>query len=238
MTDRDPARRAERAARWYARLVRLDPAALRDAFGHQMLQTFRDHYRDAVEQRWQSALRFWVQVAGDASTSLVREHLAQQAGCDPSSTGAGFYQGHADDTDRIVHDLLGTWILALLVAGGMVAALWPVAGRLASRQRSLLATLREDGAGRGYVVGALALQALGPAGPALLVGGWLAVLLAHEATSLMLPGPTRPIVDTLVGTSPSPQVSLPGAIATLLVVFGAALVLSVRWRPDPRASRA
>ena len=58
MSDRDPARRAERAARLYRLLVHLYPAALRDAFGAQMLQTFRDHYRDAVERHGQSAARF------------------------------------------------------------------------------------------------------------------------------------------------------------------------------------
>jgi hypothetical protein len=70
-------RRYERARRIYAQLLRLYPVAQRRAFGEQMLQTFADHYRDAVEQRrreWE--VRFWLSVAGDESRSLVREHLA------------------------------------------------------------------------------------------------------------------------------------------------------------------
>ena len=47
--DRGPSRRGERAARRYARLLRLYPAAHQQAFGAQMLRTFRDHYQEAVE---------------------------------------------------------------------------------------------------------------------------------------------------------------------------------------------
>jgi hypothetical protein len=61
----------------YRRLVRLYPAAHRRAFGEQMVQTFGDHYRDAVEARGGSRLRFWVAVLADAGTSLLTEHAAQ-----------------------------------------------------------------------------------------------------------------------------------------------------------------
>jgi hypothetical protein len=61
----------------YRLLVRLYPAAHRRAFGEQMVQTFGDHYRDAVEARGGSRLRFWVAVLADAGTSLPTEHAAE-----------------------------------------------------------------------------------------------------------------------------------------------------------------
>jgi hypothetical protein len=66
-----------RAQRTYRLLVRLYPAAHRRAFGEQMVQTFGDHYRDAVEARGGSRLRFWVAVLADAGTSLLIEHAAE-----------------------------------------------------------------------------------------------------------------------------------------------------------------
>ena len=39
-----------------------------------MLQTFRDHYRDAVEREGQSGVAFWVGVVADVGASVVREH--------------------------------------------------------------------------------------------------------------------------------------------------------------------
>jgi len=41
-----------------------------------MLQTFQDHYRDAVETGRESELRFWLGVVGDEGKSLVREQVA------------------------------------------------------------------------------------------------------------------------------------------------------------------
>jgi hypothetical protein len=61
----------------YRLLVRLYPAAHRRAFGEQMVQAFGDHYRDAVEGRGDSRLRFWLAVLADAGTSLVTEHAAE-----------------------------------------------------------------------------------------------------------------------------------------------------------------
>ncbi|HEX6819390.1 MAG TPA: hypothetical protein VF120_13520 [Ktedonobacterales bacterium] len=59
--------------RAYALLLRLYPRAHREAFGEQMLQTFRDHYRDVVAPQRQSALRFWLGVLADEGRSLARE---------------------------------------------------------------------------------------------------------------------------------------------------------------------
>jgi hypothetical protein len=66
-----------RAQRMYRLLVRLYPAVHRRAFGEQMVQTFGDHHRDAVEARGGSRLRFWVAVLADAGTSLLTEHAAE-----------------------------------------------------------------------------------------------------------------------------------------------------------------
>jgi hypothetical protein len=65
-----------RAERVYAWFLRLYPGAYRRIFGQQMLQTFQDHYRDAIETEGESELRFWFGVAGDEGKSLVREHIA------------------------------------------------------------------------------------------------------------------------------------------------------------------
>jgi hypothetical protein len=68
-----------RAARRYARLVRLYPRAHRQAFGEQMRQTFRDHYRDAVEGRGEPESWFWLEVVRDEGKSVIREHLTTLA---------------------------------------------------------------------------------------------------------------------------------------------------------------
>jgi hypothetical protein len=70
------AQQRTRATQVYTWLVRLYPAVYRRMFGQQMLQTFQDHYRDAVETEGERALHFWLGVAGDAAWSLVREHGA------------------------------------------------------------------------------------------------------------------------------------------------------------------
>jgi len=56
--------------------MRLYPAAHQRRFAQQMLQTFEDHYRDAVETGEKSALGFWLGVAADTSWSLARERGA------------------------------------------------------------------------------------------------------------------------------------------------------------------
>jgi hypothetical protein len=61
----------------YRLLVRLYPAAHRRAFGEQMVQTFGDHYRDAVQVGGGSRVRFWLAVLADAGTSLRTEHAGE-----------------------------------------------------------------------------------------------------------------------------------------------------------------
>lgn len=64
---------AERAARLYASLLRLYPAEYRRAFGAQMRQTFKDHYRDLSAQGRGVGMAFWFDVVGDAATSSAKE---------------------------------------------------------------------------------------------------------------------------------------------------------------------
>src|SRR5262245_26112311 len=73
-TSGDDARlRATRGYRW---IVRLYPAAYRRLFGEQMLQTFQDHYRDAVTSGEESPARFWLGVITDEAIALPRAQVA------------------------------------------------------------------------------------------------------------------------------------------------------------------
>jgi hypothetical protein len=54
----------------YRWLVRLYPASYRRLFGEQMLQTFHDHYRDAVVSGEESAARFWLGVIADEAKAI------------------------------------------------------------------------------------------------------------------------------------------------------------------------
>src|SRR5262249_14547457 len=74
MRQSPPDRHGNVAARVYALLLRLYPRTHRHAFGRQMLQTFGDHYRDAVEACGQSKLRFWREVVVDEGRSLLQEY--------------------------------------------------------------------------------------------------------------------------------------------------------------------
>jgi hypothetical protein len=66
--------RRTRAQRMYRRIIRLYPGNHRRTFGEQMVQTFGDHYRDVVEARHGSRVRFWLAVLADTGTSLLTEH--------------------------------------------------------------------------------------------------------------------------------------------------------------------
>ncbi|MBV9616683.1 MAG: hypothetical protein JO031_14620 [Ktedonobacteraceae bacterium] len=51
------------------------PQGYRQAFGSQMLQTFKDHYSDVVELDESAATRFWVAVVSDEVRGILREHF-------------------------------------------------------------------------------------------------------------------------------------------------------------------
>jgi hypothetical protein len=68
----DAHRRATRVYRW---VVRLYPATYRRLFGEQMIQTFQDHYRDAVATGEESVTRFWLGVITDEVKALPRARV-------------------------------------------------------------------------------------------------------------------------------------------------------------------
>lgn len=68
----------------YALLLRLYPRAYQQALGDQMLQTFQDHYRDAVEAGVRRAIAFWLEVAADEGKSVLRERIAALVERNPS----------------------------------------------------------------------------------------------------------------------------------------------------------
>src|SRR5690242_3871011 len=45
-----------------------------------MLQTFKDHYTDVVEHEGKAGLIFWLDLVGDAVSSISREYLAHLRG--------------------------------------------------------------------------------------------------------------------------------------------------------------
>jgi hypothetical protein len=65
-----------RAERIYAWFLRLYPGAHQRLFGQQMLQTFQDHNREAIEKEGQSEWHFWLDVVSDECQSVVSEHAA------------------------------------------------------------------------------------------------------------------------------------------------------------------
>ena len=67
---------AARAARFYMLLVRLYPRDHRRTFGAQMLQTFKDQYQDAAEERARAGIAFWLGVIGDEARGILRERVA------------------------------------------------------------------------------------------------------------------------------------------------------------------
>jgi len=65
----------EHAAHVYAALLRLYPAAYRRAFGVQILQTFKDQYRDVSEHGGSVGLPFWLSVVGDEVRNIAKEQI-------------------------------------------------------------------------------------------------------------------------------------------------------------------
>ena len=65
------------AATWlYTLFLALYPTQHRDAYGSQMPQTFRDHYRATRAADGRVGLGFWWAVLRDEISSIVREHVA------------------------------------------------------------------------------------------------------------------------------------------------------------------
>lgn len=70
------ARKRARAEWVYARFLRLYPGTYRRTFGQPMRETFRDHYRDAIETEQRSELLFWRAVICDEAQSIAREQFS------------------------------------------------------------------------------------------------------------------------------------------------------------------
>jgi hypothetical protein len=66
----------ERAGRFYALLLMLYPRDHRRAFGAQMLQTFKDQYRDEFVQRGKAGFAFWFAVVSDEAKNSAKERIA------------------------------------------------------------------------------------------------------------------------------------------------------------------
>jgi len=73
MTELD--RRLRSALRLYAWLVRLYPRDYRSTFGAQMLQTFKDQYRDILETEGTVKLGFWIETIVDETNNITKEHV-------------------------------------------------------------------------------------------------------------------------------------------------------------------
>ena len=76
MKQDDFCRKRARSVQVYTWVLRLYPKVHQRTFGQPMLQTFQDHYRDAIETEGESEWHFWLTVIGDEGQSLVREHVA------------------------------------------------------------------------------------------------------------------------------------------------------------------
>ncbi len=64
------------ALRFYAFILRFYPAQYRQAFGPQMLQTFKDWYHEVLAQQGHVGIIFWLAVLADEARSIVREYFA------------------------------------------------------------------------------------------------------------------------------------------------------------------
>jgi hypothetical protein len=69
------------------------------------------------------------------------------------------------------------------------------------------------------------MQAFTLAGLALLAGGLLTMLVARSVVAALLPGPARPVVDTLVGGPFDAGLGMTGGIAAVLLSLVAVLVM-------------
>jgi hypothetical protein len=65
--------RMTRATRVYTFLLRLYPKRHQQAFGTQMLQTFKDHYRDTSVEGGSVGIGFWFGVIADEARGIARE---------------------------------------------------------------------------------------------------------------------------------------------------------------------
>ncbi|MGI8550531.1 MAG: hypothetical protein ACR2PL_07005 [Dehalococcoidia bacterium] len=65
----------ERAARFYALLLRMYPEDHRRAFGAQMLRTFKDQHQELSGHRGKTGLIFWLALVSDEAKNIAKERL-------------------------------------------------------------------------------------------------------------------------------------------------------------------
>ncbi len=127
----------------------------------------------------------------------------------------GDYQG------SITIMLFVGWFFSAAVAGLAVFALKRVAGARAERQQPVITALRDRGAGRIRIVGALAVQALVLAGVSFLVGGLLADLAVRLVAAALVPTLAQQGSGGLFDVG----LGMAGGIAAALTVLVAVLVM-------------
>src|SRR5262245_32991733 len=66
---------ADKAIRVYSRLLMLYPQSFREAFGAQMVQTFKDHCNDVLGTKGHLGVGFWVGVISDESKNIMEEQI-------------------------------------------------------------------------------------------------------------------------------------------------------------------
>ena len=154
---------------------------------------------------------------------LGERTLAQQTGFVSADTSGEFFQGDdfGDYQGSITIMLFVGWFFSAPVAGLTVFALKRVAGALAERQQPVITALRDRGAGRIRIFGALAVQALVLAGVSFLVGGLLADLVVHLVAAALVPTLAQQGSGGLFDAG----LGMAGGIAAALTVLVAVLVM-------------
>lgn len=66
----------EKAVRIYSVLLHLYPKKYRQSFRREMVQTFKDHYRDVYETQGKVGLNFWIDLVIDDIKGIGREQLS------------------------------------------------------------------------------------------------------------------------------------------------------------------
>jgi hypothetical protein len=162
------------------------------------------------------------------SQLLSERRLSQQTGFVAADTTGSFFAGDenfGDYQNDILFGLLMSWLFSAFVAGLAVFALKRVAGQLSERQQPVITALRERGAGRMWIIGALAVQALVLASVSFFVGGLLADQAVRLVAAALVPTLAKPEIGGLVGGPFDAGLGMVGGIAAALTGLVAVLVM-------------
>ncbi len=86
-------RRSSNAERHYRRLLLLYPARFRLKFGDEMLQLFRDQWREVQGSSGLRRLRFWLWLCADTGWAVGHEHLNKTCGVRSHAVALAFTIG-------------------------------------------------------------------------------------------------------------------------------------------------